>query len=149
MFRKACLDTAGWFDETMQATEDRDLWFRIALRSKVAYIDEVIAQYRLSPSSITANLDRLLKGQLYFAAKHYKSGAATRLEYLQALGNIHRELGDSLFRRGAVTEAIRSYLKAVGYNPLSVPNVYMLVRAIMDPVVRVCVTATRLSNAGM
>jgi glycosyltransferase involved in cell wall biosynthesis len=149
MFRKACLDTAGWFDETMQATEDRDLWFRIALRSKVAYIDEVIAQYRLSPSSITTNLDRLLKGQLYFAAKHYKSGAATRLEYLQALGNIHRELGDSLFRRGAVTEAIRSYLKAVGYNPLSVPNVYMLVRAIMDPVVRVCVTATRLSNAGM
>jgi hypothetical protein len=29
-----------------------------------------------------------------------------------------------------------------------VPNVYMLVRAIMDPVVRVCATATRLSRAG-
>jgi hypothetical protein len=44
------------------ATEDRDLWFRIALHYKVAYIDEVLAYYRLSPSSITANLDRLLKG---------------------------------------------------------------------------------------
>jgi glycosyltransferase involved in cell wall biosynthesis len=149
MFRKNCLETAGWFDETMHVTEDRDLWFRIALRYKVAYIDEVSAYYRLSPSSTTANLERLLKGQLYFVAKHHKSGAASRLEQLQALGNIYRELGDSLFRGGAVTKAIGSYLRAVGYNPLSVPNVYMLFRAIMDPLVRVCVTATRLSNAGM
>jgi glycosyltransferase involved in cell wall biosynthesis len=143
LFRKTCLQTAGWFDETMQATEDRDLWFRIALRDKVAYIDEVLAYYRLSPSSMTSNLDRLLKGQLYFVAKHYKSGAATRLDQLQALGNIYRELGDSLFRGGAVMKSIGSYLRAVRYNPLSLPNVYMLFRAIMDPVVRVCITATR------
>jgi glycosyltransferase involved in cell wall biosynthesis len=149
MFRKSCLETTGWFDEAMQVTEDRDLWFRIALRYKVAYIDEVSAYYRLSPSSTTANLERLLKGQLYFVAKHHKSGAASRLEQLQALGNIYRELGDSLFRGGAVTKAIGSYVRAVGYNPLSVPNVYMLFRAIMDPLVRVGVAATRLSNAGM
>jgi glycosyltransferase involved in cell wall biosynthesis len=148
MFRRSCLPADGWFDETMRATEDRDLWFRIALRYKVAYIDEVLAYYRVSPSSTTSNLDGLLKAQLYFVAKHSKSGAVTRLEQLQALGNIYRELGDSLFRGGAVTKAIGSYLRAVAYNPLSVPNVYMLVRAIMDPVVRVCVTATRLSRAG-
>ena len=149
IFRKSCLETAGWFDEAMQTTEDRDLWFRIALRYKIAYIDEVLAYYRISPTSTTANLERLLRWQLYFVAKHHKSGAASRLERLQALGNIYRELGDSLFRGGAVTESIRSYRRAVGYYPLSVPNVYMLIRAIMDPVVRVCVSATRLSNAGM
>ena len=143
MFRKSCLETAGWFDETMQATEDRDLWFRIALHYEVVFINQVLAHYRLSPSSMTSNLDRLLKAQLYFVAKHQKSGAARRLDQLQALGNIYRELGDSLFRGGAVTKAIGSYLRAVGYNPLSVANVYMLLRAIMDPVVRVCVIATR------
>ena len=148
MFRKSCLPADGWFDETMRATEDRDLWFRMASRYQVTYIDEVLAYYRISPSSTTSNLDGLLKAQLYFVAKHSKSGMATRLEQLQALGNIYRELGDSLFRGGAVTKAIGSYLRAVAYNPLSVPNVYMLVRAIMDPVVRVCVTATRLSRAG-
>ncbi|MGA3073859.1 MAG: glycosyltransferase family 2 protein [Bryobacteraceae bacterium] len=149
VFRKGCLPADGWFDETMRATEDRDLWFRMASRYQVTYVDEVLAYYRISPSSTTSNLDGLLKAQLYFVAKHYKSGAVTRLEQLQALGNIYRELGDSLFRGGAVTKSIGSYLRAVGYNPLSVPNVYMLVRAIMDPVVRVCVTATRLSRAGM
>jgi glycosyltransferase involved in cell wall biosynthesis len=140
MFRKNCMQTAGWFDETMRATEDRDLWFRIALRYKVLYIDEVLAHYRLSPSSMTSDLDRLLKGQIYFVDKHHKSGAATRVDQLQALGNIYRELGDSLFRGGAVTRAIRNYFRAVVYNPLNVPNVYMLFRAIMDPAVRVCRT---------
>jgi glycosyltransferase involved in cell wall biosynthesis len=137
LFRKRCLQTAGWFDEAMQATEDRDLWFRIALRYEIAFIDEVVAQYRLSPTSITSNLDGLLNGQLYFAAKHYKLGAATRFDYLRALGNTHRELGDSLFRRGSVAESIGSYLRAVRYNPFNVPNVYMLFRAMMDPLVRV------------
>lgn len=136
MFRKQCLDTAGWFDEAMRATEDRDLWFRIALRDRVTYIDEVLAHYRLSPASMTADLDRLLNGQVYFIGKHYRSGACTRLEHLQALGNTYRELGDSLFRGGLVAKSIASYFRAVVYNPLSVPNVYMLVRAIMDPLVR-------------
>ena len=149
MFRKSCLQTAGWFDPAMPPSEDRDLWFRIALRYKVVFIDELLAYYRLSPSSLTSNVDRVLRAQFYFVAKHYESGAATRLERLQALGNLYRELGDSLFRGGAVTESIGSYLRAVGHYPLSVPNVYMLIRAIMDPVVRVCTAATRLSNAGM
>lgn len=148
MFRKSCLETAGWFDEAMQATEDRDLWYRIALRHRVVFIDEVLAHYRISPASMTSNLDRLLKGQLYFVAKHYQSGAATRREQLEALGNIYRELGDSLFRGGAVTKSIGSYLRAVGYNPLNMPNVYMLVRAILDPLVRVCVNNARLSRVG-
>jgi glycosyltransferase involved in cell wall biosynthesis len=139
LFRKSCLETAGWFDEAMQATEDRDLWFRIALRYKVSFIDEALAYYRISPSSMTSNLDRLLRGQLYFVAKHHQSGAVSRVAQLQALGNVYRELGDSRFRGGAVAKSIGSYLKAVVYNPFSPANVYMLFRAIMDPVVRVAV----------
>jgi glycosyltransferase involved in cell wall biosynthesis len=147
MFRRRCLDKGGWFDESMRATEDRDLWFRIALHFKIEYIDEILAYYRLSPSSMTSDLDRLLGGQLYFVSKHYRSGCATRMEQLQALGNIYRELGDSLFRGGALTKAIGSYLRAVGYNPLSIPNTYMLFRAIMEPLVRVCSAAAHPGSA--
>jgi glycosyltransferase involved in cell wall biosynthesis len=147
MFRRRCLDTAGWFDETMRATEDRDLWFRIALHFKIEFINEILAYYRLSPSSMTSDLDRLLAGQLYFVSKHYRSGSATRMEQLQALGNIYRELGDSRFRGGALTKAIGSYLLAVGYNPLSIPNTYMLLRAIMEPLVRVCSAAAHSGSA--
>jgi glycosyltransferase involved in cell wall biosynthesis len=42
-FRKKCVDEVGLFDETMRATEDRDLWLRIALRYEVACIHKVLA----------------------------------------------------------------------------------------------------------
>jgi glycosyltransferase involved in cell wall biosynthesis len=138
IFRRNCLQTTGPFDETLRTTEDRDLWFRIARQSKVSYINEVLAYYRLSPLSITKDLNGLLKGQIQFVTKHYQSGACTRMEHLEALGNIYRELGDSLFREGNLTPAIHSYLRAVRYYPLSIPNTYMLFRAIMEPIVRVC-----------
>ena len=35
-FRKSCVHAVGMFDETLQATEDRDLWVRIAMRYEVA-----------------------------------------------------------------------------------------------------------------
>jgi len=141
LFRRSCLETAGWFDENMYATEDRDLWFRIASRFRVAFIDDVLANYRLSPFSVTSNLQRMLECQTFFIEKHFATGAASHAARLEALGNIYRELGDALFKRGDLSEATQSYLKAVRYYPLSVPNVYMLFRALMDPIVRVCVPA--------
>jgi len=136
LFRKICLESAGRFDETMRVTEDRDLWFRIALRYKIAYINEVLAHYRLSPASITKNLDRLRRGQLFFVDKHYQAGAATWPELMRARGNIYREYGDSLFRGGHIGQSIGKYFRAVVYNPFNLPNVYMLVRALLDPLVR-------------
>jgi len=138
MFRRTCLETIGLFDEALRTTEDRDLWFRIARRWRVAYIDEVLAYYRLSPLSVTKDLNGLLNGQIQFVSKHYQSGACTRMEQLEALGNIYRELGDSMFREGKLTPAIVNYLRAVRYYPLSIPNTYMLFRAMMEPIVRVC-----------
>ena len=47
-FRSKCIDEVGFFDETMRATEDRDLCLRIALRYEVAFVPRVIAYYRVS-----------------------------------------------------------------------------------------------------
>ena len=40
-FRRCCIDKVGLFDETMRATEDRDLWLRIALHYKVTFVPKV------------------------------------------------------------------------------------------------------------
>ena len=149
MFRRICLEKAGCFDESLRATEDRDLWFRIAQYYKIVFLDEVLAYYRLSPNSMTSDMERLVRAQRVFVAKHRRSGAASRLDEMQALGNIYRELGDSQFRGGAVKKSLGNYLRSVVYNPLNIPNVYMLVRAIMDPVVKLCLPSTRLSNASL
>jgi glycosyltransferase involved in cell wall biosynthesis len=134
LFRRECLATVGLFDETMRATEDRDLWFRIAERYPIAYIDHVLARYRISPTSMSADRERMRVWQLYFIQKHQRSRCCGRFAALQALSNLHRERGDASFHDGALGEALQSYFKAFFHNPLSVNNAYMLLRALGEPI---------------
>lgn len=46
MFRRACIDQVGLFDETLVGAGDHDLWLRIAARWEVACIPEPLALYR-------------------------------------------------------------------------------------------------------
>jgi glycosyltransferase involved in cell wall biosynthesis len=133
LLRRECLDSVGCFDEQMRATEDRDLWFRIARLFPFAYVDEPLAYYRVGHTSTSTDWERCWIGQIQFLDKHRKSGAANRREYHQALANMHRERGDLLFNRHELESSIRSYATAVSHDPFNVPNAYMLVRALGEP----------------
>jgi hypothetical protein len=129
------LDVVGLFDETMRATEDRDLWFRIGERYEIAYIDEILAYSRITPGSMSSDSNRMLKWQLFFVEKHYKRKAYTRAALHEALGQIYREYGDVLFTGGHLQKSIIIYLRSVLYNPLNLKNIYMLLRAVADPLI--------------
>jgi glycosyltransferase involved in cell wall biosynthesis len=133
MYRKECISIAGYFDETMRATEDRDMWFRIAEKFEVAFVDEILSQYRLSPFAMSKDLGRMLTWQRFFVEKHHQRGACSRLALHQALGNIYRERGDAFFSSSGRRSAMSAYLRAVMYNPFSAKNVYMLIRAALEP----------------
>lgn len=56
MFRREVLEKAGPFDETLQQSEDLDLWLRIfAEQPKYAISEEVGVYYRKNHGSITEN----------------------------------------------------------------------------------------------
>lgn len=134
MFRRQCLKVAGMFDESMRATEDRDLWFRIARHYPVAYVNEILAYYRISASSMSSDPERMWKWQTFFIEKYHRLGACNAIDVREAMANLCRERGDTLFREGHLRQSLGCYLRSVSYNPLNVSNVYMLVRAIGEPV---------------
>lgn len=61
--RRDAIDQAGMFDESPEliATEDYDLWLRMAVREPIAYLDEPLTFYRAHAGSLGAN-SRFLKG---------------------------------------------------------------------------------------
>lgn len=132
--RSSCLEQVGRFDEQMSATEDRDLWFRIAQCYEVAYLPEILAHYRISPNSLTRSWERMYKAQLYFALKHYESGACNRRIYREAVGNIYRERGDVIFKNGGRRESLSWYARAAIISPATPENIYMFGRALAEPV---------------
>ncbi len=121
-FRKTCVDHVGTFDESMRATEDRDLWLRIALRYDVALVRQVIAQYRTSPQAMTSDPERMYQAQLRFIDKHYKAPGCGFWARRVALSHIHRQKAEALAIRGQGKEALHDSLRAVALNPFKLSN---------------------------
>ena len=121
-FRRRCIDEVGIFDETMRATEDRDLWLRIALRYEVAFVPKVLAHYRVSPNSMSADSQRMLKAQLQFIRKHYGSeGCGLRSRQI-AWARVYKQQAETLKGRNRPWDALKSSLRAVALYPLDMDN---------------------------
>ena len=89
--RRSCLQQVGLFDESMRATEDRDLWLRIAQRYEIAFIPEVLAYYRIASSSASLNYDKMMSAQLRFLEKHFGEPGCGPTERRMALARIYRQ----------------------------------------------------------
>jgi glycosyltransferase involved in cell wall biosynthesis len=121
-FRRKCVDEVGLFDETLQVTEDRDLWLRIALRYEVALVPKVIAHYRTSPDSLTTNPERMLKAQVQFIEKHYGAPSCGAVARRIALSRIYKQQAEGLMLRQRQWAALANSLRALAIYPLDIGN---------------------------
>ena len=122
-FRRKCIDEVGAFDETLRATEDRDLWLRIALKYEVALVPRVIAQYRTSAGSMTTNPERMLTAQLQFIEKHYGSPGCGWLARRIALSGIYKQHAEALMGRRQLRAALASSVQSLRFYPLDRGNI--------------------------
>ena len=120
--RRSIAVEVGFFDETMRATEDRDYWLRVALRSEVACIPKVIASYRSSPNSMSTDMDRMLTAQLRFINKHYGAPGCGRRARRAGVARVYKQRGEVYSERGQRWNALSSALRACWIWPFSVDN---------------------------
>ncbi len=125
-FRRKCVDEVGLFDESLRATEDRDLWFRIALQYEVALVPKVIAHYRVSPNSMSTDPGRMLKAQLQFIEKYYGSPGCGVLARQIALSQVYKQHAVALGAQGRPWTGLMSSLRALVLYPLDVGNVRVM-----------------------
>jgi glycosyltransferase involved in cell wall biosynthesis len=121
-FRRKCVDEVGLFDETMRATEDRDLWLRIALRYEVAFVPKVIAHYRTSPGSMSTDPNRMLKAQLQFIKKHYGAPGCGIIARQIGWARAYKQRAEALKGQNRPWAALMSSLRAVALYPLDMDN---------------------------
>jgi glycosyltransferase involved in cell wall biosynthesis len=122
-FRRKCIDEVGFFDETMRATEDRDLCLRIALRYEVAFVPRVIAFYRVSPSSMTTDPERMIHAQMQFIEKHYGAPGCGWAARRIALSQCYKQRADALSLRRRRWPALASSLRALALSPFDIGNI--------------------------
>ena len=112
-FRRECLRKVGFFDESMRATEDRDMWLRIAQHYRIAFVPAVLALYRTSASSMSGDLPRMLLSQRQFIQKHYGEPGCGWVARQVALGRAYKQQADGYADRKAYRTALQHALQAV------------------------------------
>jgi len=71
--RKNVFQRVGLFDETLSASEDWDMWLRVAAQFPFAGIANGLALYRMHGNNMSRDLKRMFDSQLQVAHKHFGS----------------------------------------------------------------------------
>jgi cellulose synthase/poly-beta-1,6-N-acetylglucosamine synthase-like glycosyltransferase len=130
MVRRSVLDAIGGFDETLRYTEERDLWLRIAERSLVRCIPEVLVRIPQPTDRprLSLHTESVSVGREMFCRKHR--------DKLVKHGSLHLHLRDTglweqryarNFRR-----ARRCYVESISAWPFS-PLTYLLLASACLP----------------
>lgn len=112
LVRRACLEEAGGFSEENALSADYLMWFRIALRHDLDYVNHVVAQYTVHPAGISYDLGRSLRARIQLF-----SGELTRTSDENVRRVIRRLLMNLSLRLALAT--IRGRARSVS-NPLRV-----------------------------
>lgn len=90
-FRRVDFDRLGGFDQTMTHCEDFDFWVRLLLDGGHAhYVDEVLGEYRIRPSSASASAAKMIRGNIRVYEK-----ALARLGEGAEAGIAHRMIAEN------------------------------------------------------
>jgi glycosyltransferase involved in cell wall biosynthesis len=107
LVRRSCIDEAGGFAENVPLSCDYLMWFRIALRHELDFVDRVVAEYTLSADSMSRDLGRSIDAriQLFSAELARTTDPATRKILKRLLFNLSCSLALAAMRKRAGTVA--------------------------------------------
>jgi glycosyltransferase involved in cell wall biosynthesis len=111
-----------WFREDMRCGEDIDLWFRLLIDSRAAYVDQPLAVYRYRSDSTTQDradfyIGTLRAHEMNIARSGDRLTSAERARYIRRIGDRYQHLGYHYLVHGDPVRARASYRKAFRVKP--------------------------------
>jgi glycosyltransferase involved in cell wall biosynthesis len=122
-FRRSAFERVGYLDETLAARQDLDFYVRLLAEYEMHGIEEVLLWKHQREDSISADLDRKLRGHEQFLAKH---GAKLPPE---AIANIHYQRAFEHEKHDDMGGARREFGAAIRHDPSNPWYYYFYVAA--------------------
>jgi glycosyltransferase involved in cell wall biosynthesis len=123
---KKCFSRVGYFNESQRISPDKDLWFRIARKFEVLFIDRVLAIQRIQADSITTQKDIIehFLIQLKRIETHYQSLKVWEKllianRYRKNRAQLLRRIGREYMKRSDYRKATKSSYNSILKNPFN------------------------------
>lgn len=123
--RRRVVQRVGVFDESLYASEDIDMWFRIAQSFAIGFIDLPLLDYRIHGGNIFSsknkNLVRSHLSRIKVRERFLKSGAIstiTRRQLVRRLGGMYLSLADLHLNDGNRSGALFNVWESLKRRPV-------------------------------
>ncbi len=113
LIRRDCLTKVGLFDENFQASEDTDLWIRVAKHYNFIFIDKPLVINYVMPDSLARKPGSYLIALQMILKKHYTDLRKDK----NMLARFYINLGNSLCSQGRFLEGRGYFIQAAKENP--------------------------------
>lgn len=70
LVRRNCYDRSGLYDGSLRASEDWDMWLRLAKRYKIIHTTRILTRHRVLAGSMSSDPQRMLTNRLSVLEKH-------------------------------------------------------------------------------
>ncbi|MHC4862164.1 MAG: glycosyltransferase, partial [Planctomycetota bacterium] len=132
--RRECFDDVGLFDETLNGSDDWEMWARIATRWEFRYVPEALSYTRLHPANTSTDVARMRADSIQVHRRLFSDPGMTggigprELRRLRRRGRarIHSYCATWLIRTGRVREAVVDLARAVRYDPMKPRHLLLL-----------------------
>ena len=151
--RTLLLQEPTFFREDWCIGEDLDLWFRLARRVRLGYLDEVLSFARQRPGSLSrGDNEQITIGFIRAHSTNLERGrdvlSADEIEVIQSrLARQYMNLGYHYFNQGRMREARTSYRRARDLSPAHYSRAAFLKTRIPYPLVKLLKKARGTDNS--
>jgi glycosyltransferase involved in cell wall biosynthesis len=121
MIPRRVFESAGGFDERFSTSADWDLYYRIAARYRIGFIDRVLLQYRLHEANMHGNVRAMERDMLLAFEKAFgDADPEPAIGRWRCYGNLHTVLAGSFFGSGEYGKFISHAVKGVCLSPRNI-----------------------------
>jgi len=126
MIRRDCFTIVGMFDPLLKASEDRDLWSRIAASFPIVGLRDVHGRKRVVASSVSRDVEKTLRSRirLWTKAREMFPELAPSRAVNPLLASTYVHLGYVLLQKGSTAEARQMAVKTLATS--RVPREWLL-----------------------
>ena len=122
--RRECFERVGPYDETLETSEDLDMWLRVARHYRFEFTDRVLARIRLHGGSITGGIseardEQMERRGLVFDKLFATPGLPAEIVALQGMvySNLHTSNGLLWLGHGKTGKALHAFRRALAVSP--------------------------------
>jgi glycosyltransferase involved in cell wall biosynthesis len=120
LIRRPCFDDVGGWDSRLPGSEDWAMTFSLVQRGQLVSVPELLVEYRVHGSNMSANAERLERDMLQAYGQIFRNGEAPqRLRPLRrrAYANLHRMIAGAYFVERRPVRFTKHALASIAAHP--------------------------------